>query len=97
MAFLRSFLWSCCCVGLGIFLATVEVGGRTSLAHAQAAWRRTVTPAFSGAVANAKSGLQDAKESVQDKLAPKDRPREHVSAADRAGLDSLIARKSDKK
>ena len=97
MAFLRSFLWSCCCIGFGIFLGTVEVGGRTSLSHAQLAWRRAVAPAVNGAVANAKSGLQDAKESVQDRLTPKDRPREHVSAADRAGLDSLIARKTDKK
>jgi len=97
MAFLRSFLWSCCCIGFGIFLATVEVAGRTSLEHARLAWRRSVTPAVDGAVANAKTGLRDAKDSVQDRLAPKDRPREHVSAGDRAGLDSLIARKSDKK
>ncbi|MEN9797848.1 MAG: hypothetical protein RL653_1544 [Pseudomonadota bacterium] len=105
MAFLRSFLWSLCCVGFGIFLASVEVGGRTPLEHGRRAWRRTVNPTplekiqdhLDDAFGSAKNGLEDAKEAVKDRVASKDRPREHVSTADRAGLNSLIARKAEKK
>jgi hypothetical protein len=92
MGALKFIVWTACAVGLGIFLATGEVDGRTPLEHMERAWKRTVKPS---AVDRVKDGLEDAYEDAKDAVsrptnAP---PRERISAEDRAAVNRIIAQK----
>ncbi|WP_164018621.1 hypothetical protein [Pyxidicoccus trucidator] len=92
MGALKFIVWTACAVGLGIFLATGEVDGRTPMEHMERAWKRTVKPS---AVDRVKDGLEDAYEDAKDAVsrttdAP---PRERISAEDRAAVNRIIAQK----
>lgn len=92
MGALKFIVWTACAVGLGIFLSTGEVDGRTPLEHMQRAWKRSVNP---NAVDRVKDGLEDAYEDAKDAVsrptnAP---PRERISAEDRAAVNRIIAQK----
>jgi hypothetical protein len=92
MGALKFIVWTACAVGLGIFLATGEVDGRSPLEHMQRAWKRSVKP---NAVDRVKDGLEDAYEDAKDAVsrptnAP---PRERISAEDRAAVNRIIAQK----
>ena len=90
MGFIRTCLWTVVAVGLGIALATVDVGGRTPLAHAQSAWRRS--EAFDWF----RDRADDAVDRARDALGQPTRPRERHSDEDRAALDRIIAKRSSR-
>ena len=102
MGFLKVFVWSVCCIGLGMGLAKVEIGGRTPLEHAQQAWKHRVNPSK---LDQLKNGLGDAMDEAKDKVeAAKEafakddkRPRERHSAEDRDAVNKLIAKRSGQK
>ncbi len=88
MGVVRSVVWTVGAVSVGIALATVEVGGKTPLAHAQAAWRR----------GDASEWLRDRADDAVDRtrgaLGQAQRPRERHTDDDRAALDRIIAKRS---
>ena len=45
MGLLKFLVWTGCAVGLGLFLATAQIGGRTPWEAVQRAWRTHVQPA----------------------------------------------------
>ena len=75
-------------MALGVGLATVEIDGKTPLAHARKAWER----------AEAGEWLKDRAEQAMDRargaLGQPQQPRERHSEEDRAALDRIIAKRS---
>lgn len=94
MGFIKWLLWTGCAVGLGVFLASYEVDGRTPLEHVQRAWKHNVNPSK---LDRLKQGLDDAIEDAKDDLSSAKRPREHHSPEDRLKLKKLIAERSGQK
>lgn len=92
MAFLKTAIWTLSAVGLGIFLATAEVDGRTPLEHMERTWKRTVNPSQ---VDWLKDGLEDALDDAKDAVSSSKskHPRERISPADREALNRVIAQK----
>lgn len=94
MGILRTLFWTGLCVGLGIFVSSYEVDGRTPIEHLQRAWKQNVNPApLQKLGESAKEKLGEAKQSAKDKLAVATAPKEHISEGDRNALNSLIANK----
>ena len=88
MGFVRGVVWTAGAVALGVGLATVEIDGKTPLAHARKAWER----------AEAGEWLKDRAEQVMDRargaVGQPQQPRERHSDEDRAALDRIIAKRS---
>lgn len=89
MGFIRAAIWTAICVGLGVFVSTYELNGKTPLEHLQKEWR-------SSSARDQLEGQLDGKldqlvEGAKTTLAP---PVEKISKADRDSLNSLIARKA---
>jgi hypothetical protein len=99
MTFLKWLVWTACAVGLGVFLASGDVGGRTPLEHMSRAWKQTVSPSKLDRVKDglhdtfedAKDAVSDAKDKVTGK--PAAAPRERISKDDRDAVNRLIAQK----
>ncbi|GHG92924.1 hypothetical protein GCM10012319_54810 [Comamonas sp. KCTC 72670] len=80
-------------MGLGVFLASGKVDGRTPLNHMERAWNRSVN---TSTVDRLKDGLEDAYEDAKDAVAGNKKdssPRERISAEDRAAVNRIIAQK----
>lgn len=106
MGLLKFLVWTACAVGLGIFLAGVDIQGRTPMEHAQRAWKQHVNPsAVSRARGGLREALDDADEAVEEARAtvrrstaaskperPARPPRENLSAEDRAALERILSR-----
>jgi hypothetical protein len=99
MGLLKFVVWTACAVGLGIFLATGNIDGRTPLDHMQRAWKRTVRPSqldrMKDGVERVKGGLEDVIEDAKDAVGRKSdaAPRERITAEDREAVNRLIAQK----
>jgi hypothetical protein len=97
MGLLRFLVWTSCAVGLGIFLATGEIAGRTPLDHMERAWKRNVRPShlekMRDGVGRVKEGLEDALDEAKEAAGRKGEaaPRERITAEDRAAVNRLIA------
>jgi hypothetical protein len=95
MDFLKFLVWTGCAVGLGVFLATGDIEGKTPLEHVQRAWKRHVQPTE---VERVKEGLRDAIDDAKDAVSQKTTkqpaaPREHITREDREELERIIAQK----
>lgn len=91
MGFLKFLVWTSCAVGLGIFLAKGDVGGKTPLEHMERTWQREARPARLDRI---KDGLEDALEDARDAVSRKaDAPRERITEEDRAAVNRIIAQK----
>ena len=91
MGFLKFLVWTTCAVGLGIFLAKGDVGGRTPLEHLERTWQRNVKPSKMDRI---KDGLEDALDNAKDAVSRKaDAPRERITEEDRAAVNRIIAQK----
>ncbi|HYO56901.1 hypothetical protein [Archangium sp.] len=94
MGFLKFLVWTGCAVGLGVFLATGEIDGRTPLEYVQRAWKRHVQPTQ---VDRVKDGLRDAIDEARDAVNRTTKqasaPRERITPEDRAAIDRIIAQK----
>jgi hypothetical protein len=100
MGFLKFLVWTGCAVGLGVFLATANIDGRSPLEYAQRQWKRHVQPGqVDRQVDRVKDGLTDAldeaesavKRTTKQVAAPA--PRERITQEDRAAIDRIIAQK----
>lgn len=95
MGFLRFLVWTGCAVGLGVFLATGQIDGRTPLEYVQREWKRHVRPTQ---VDRMKDGLRDALDEAKDAVNRTTKqaaatPRERITPEDRAEIDRIIAQK----
>lgn len=91
MGFLKFLVWTSCAVGLGIFLAKGEIGGRTPLEHMERTWQRNVRPTRMDRI---KDGLEDALDNAKEAVSRKaDAPRERITEEDRAAVNRIIAQK----
>ena len=91
MGMIKSVLWTASAVGIGVFLASYKVEGKTPLEHAEKAWKANNGPST---VERLKGQLAEAYENARDSLANDKRPSEHHSAEDRAALNKLIAKQA---
>lgn len=99
MSFLKWLIWTACAVGLGVYLASGDIGGRTPLEHAERAWKQTVSPSkldrvkdgLSDTLEDAKDAVSDAKDKVSGK--PAKPPRERITRDEREAVNRLMAQK----
>ncbi|AKF80520.1 hypothetical protein K8640_21970 [Myxococcus sp. XM-1-1-1] len=92
MGALKFIVWTACAVGLGIFLSSGQVDGRTPLQHMERTWKRAVKP---DTVDRMKEGLEDAYEDAKGAVSRSTdaAPRERITAEDRAAVNRIIAQK----
>ena len=90
MGALKFIVWTACAVGIGIFLATGEIDGRTPLQHLERTWKRAVKPS---AVDRMKDDLEDAYEDAKRAVtrSTNSAPRERITEEDRAAVNRIIA------
>jgi hypothetical protein len=93
MGILKFVLWTSVAVGLGIFLASFPLFGKTPLEHAQRAWKTQ----GSGQVAQLKAGLGDALEEAKDVVSSDKKIRERHSPEDREEVNQLISKRAARK
>ncbi|KFE59823.1 hypothetical protein [Hyalangium minutum] len=99
MGVLKFLVWTACAVGVGIFLATGQIDGRTPLDHMQRAWKRNVRPSqvdrMRDSMDRVKDGLEDALDEAKDAVGKKGEgaPRERITAEDREAVNRIIAQK----
>jgi len=96
MGFLKFLVWTGCAVGLGVFLATVEIDGRTPVELAQRTWKRHAQPPRTERM---KNGLTEALDEAENAVRRSTKqvvpaaPRERITHEDRAAIDRIIAQK----
>jgi hypothetical protein len=90
MGFIRSCVWTVAAVGLGVAAATVEVGGKTPLQHARTAWRTSEAGDW------LRDRADDAVDRTRGALGQPQKPRERHTDEDRAALDRIIAKRSNR-
>jgi hypothetical protein len=90
MGFLKVFIWSALCIGLGIFLGTHDFGGSTAVEHAQ---KQLGGKVKAPTLTEVKEDLADAIDSGKKKLAVKDAPTEKHTSEDKDAVNKLIARR----
>ena len=83
MGFIRFVLWTAMCIGLGIFVASYEVDGKTPAQHIRTIWK--------GAP---KIDLEKAKKMAAS--VTKDEPTEQHSESDRDAVNRLVAKRTTK-
>jgi hypothetical protein len=86
MGALRFLLWSGICVGLGVAMASVEVGGRTPVSHLERLWHR-------GAPKLEKAGGEVVEEVRRKVGASSSEPKETHGKADRDAVADIIAKR----
>ena len=89
MRFIRTCVWMAMAVGLGIALATVDVGGRTPWQAARSAWRTSEAGDW------LRDRADDAVDRAKGALGQQQKPRERHTDEDRAALDRIIAKRSN--
>jgi hypothetical protein len=86
MGALRFLLWTAICVGLGVGLATVEVGGRTPVSALERLWKRA--PKLDKVKEAGAEVVEEVKKKVGASAAE---PRESHAKADRDAVADIIA------
>ncbi len=90
MGFLKVFVWSALCIGLGIFLGTHSFDGHTAVERAERSFNGKVkAPSLS----EVKDDVEEAIDSAKKKLAAKDAPTEKHTLEDKEAVNKLIARR----
>ena len=89
MGIIRTCVWTGMAVGLGVALATVEVGGKTPLQLARTAWRSSEAGDW------LRDRADDAVDRAKGALGQPPKPRERHSDEDRAALERIIAKRSN--
>ena len=89
MGIIRTCVWTGMAVGLGVALATVEVGGKTPVQLARVAWRSSEAGDW------LRDRADDAVDRARGALGQPQKPRERHSDEDRAALDRIIAKRSN--
>lgn len=91
MQTLRTLLWTCVSVALGIAMATVSVAGSTPWEHLKKAWATQVT---ASRVDNVRGAVNDAVDGMKDAMGGPSRPRERHSPQDKRALSQLVAERA---
>ncbi len=90
MGILKVIVWTAACIGLGIFLATHSIEGKTAVEHASKALGGKVkAPTLEGV----KGEVEDAIDAAKKKLATDKPPTEKHTAEDKDAVNKLIARR----
>jgi len=90
MGFVRTCVWMAMAMALGIALATVDVAGRTPWQHARSAWRTSEAGDW------LRDRADDAVDRAKGALGQPQKPRERHTDEDRAALDRIIAKRSNR-
>lgn len=90
MGIVRFVVWSSLCVGLGIFLGTAELGGRTPWQHAQGVWKQQ-GPRLEKVKDDAEILADGVKRKVSSTETP---PRERHSEDERKAIDAIISKRT---
>jgi hypothetical protein len=96
MGLLKFLLWTGCAVGLGIFLASHRIEGRTPVEHTQRFWREQTAGAQLATLGDrVEDAWRDARDAVAGEPAKARQPvRERHSADERRALERLITQRS---
>jgi hypothetical protein len=78
-------------MGMGAYLVSASVGGKTPWEHIRKAWKQLEPPDVQGAWKELKGGVQDAVGSAKGTDGRNAGPKERYSEEDRAAVDKLIA------
>ena len=91
MGFLRFVIWTSLCVGLGIFLGTHDLGGKTPWQMMQSAWKQQAPR-----LDKVKDGAEDLVDDVKKKVSTQDvaQPKERHEKEDREAIDQIISKRS---
>jgi hypothetical protein len=93
MGILRFLMWTTLCIGLGIFLGTYELGGKTPWQTMQSAWKQQ-----SPKLDKVKDGAEDLVDDVKKKVSTQDPvaqpPKERHNKEDREAIDQIISKRS---
>jgi hypothetical protein len=91
MKYFKIFLWTTACLGLGMWMASFDIGGRTPLEHMERAWKQT-TPKLDTVRMGAADLIGGAKRKAPTRVAP----AELHSKKDRDELEQIIAKRQQK-
>lgn len=90
MGILRFVLWTTLCIGLGIFLGTYEIGGKTPWQSAQGLWKQSAPK-----LEKVKDSAEDLVVDVKKKVTPTSAaPKERHTQDDRDAIDQIISKRS---
>lgn len=89
MGFIKWLVWTCFSIGLGIFLASYEVGGRTLVEHAQGTWAKKGGPSK---LAELKKGVAEAIDEA--KAGASSAPKDQYTREERAEVNKLLGRRA---
>lgn len=84
MGFIKWLLWTCFSVGLGVLLASYEVGGRTPVDHLKRVWKDEAPRVH--------EVIDEAKKTFSAK-----QPKEHYTPEERSELNKLLARQGERR
>ncbi len=91
----KFLLWTGCCVGLGLYLSTFQVGGRSTVDLLRQAWKQHGATASASVSSSVKGKLGEVFGEARE-LVPAPRPKEHHSSEDRDAVNKLIATQGEK-
>jgi hypothetical protein len=90
---LRFVVWTTLCIGLGLFLGTHELGGKTAWQSVQSAWKQQAPR-----LEKAKEATEDLVDDVKKKVSTQDpavqQPKERHNEEDRKAIDQIISKRS---
>ena len=91
MGLLRFVVWTTLCVGLGIFLGTYDLGGKTPWQAMQGAWKQQAPR-----LEKVKGEAGDLVDDVKKKVSTQDvaQPKERHDKEDREAIDQIISKRS---
>jgi hypothetical protein len=93
---LKFLVWTALATGLGIALATYEVGGKTPVQHFQRVWKQNgMATKLDGWKIGAREAFEDGKDSISRTWDKK--PTERHSRADREAIEKLVAKRNQSK
>lgn len=92
MGILRFVVWTTLCIGLGLFLGTYELGGKTPWQSAQSLWKQQAPK-----LEKVKDGAEDLVGDVKKKVTSTPEaaaPKEKHTKDEREAIDQIIAKRS---
>ena len=93
MSILRFVVWTALCIGLGLFLGTYEVAGRTPWRAIQAAWKQQ-GPRLDRVKDEAEELVDGVKKKVSSHHDGAAQPKERHLKEDREAIDQIISQHS---
>lgn len=92
MGLIRFVIWTTLCVGLGIFLGTYELKGRTPWQYAQSMWKHE-GPRLEKVREDAEGFVEGVKRKVTDAQPATAQPSERHAPEERQAIEQLISKR----